>query len=88
MVYDQVSSTQRSSIQAGAHVAISNARVISLRQTVKYSTHCKKDYHSADECYVKHFKLASSLNSAQPATKSRRGGGDPNKKSDPVREED
>ena len=46
------SSKQQSSIQAGAQVGTSNARVISLRKIVKYCTHCKKDYHFVDECHV------------------------------------
>ena len=81
------SSIQQSSIQTGAQVGTSNARVISLRRTVKYCTHYKKDYHSVDECHDKYPNLAFSPHSAKPATKRRRGGGDPNKKSDPVREE-
>ncbi len=82
------SSKQQSSIQARAQVGTINARVISLRKTVKYCTHCNKNHHSIDECYVKYPNLAPSPNSAKPATKSRRGREGPNKKSDPVGEED
>ncbi len=88
MVSDHESSIQQSSIQTGSPVGTSNAGVISFRKTVKYYTHCKKDNHSVDECHVKYPNLVPSPNSAKPATKRRRGGGGPNKKSDPVREED
>ena len=89
LVSSQDSSTQQSSIQAGAQVGTNNARVISLRKTVKYCTHCKKDYHSVNECHVKYPNLAPSPNSTKPATKRRRGGGGgPNKKTEEVREED
>ena len=80
------SSKQQSFIQAGAQVATSNARVISLCKTVKYCTHCKKDHHSVDECHVKYLNLTLSPNSARPATKRYRGEGSLNKNSDPVRE--
>lgn len=82
------SSTQQGSIQAGAQASTNNARVISVRKTVKYCTHCKKDYHSVDKCYVKYPNLAPSPNAAKHAMERRRGRRDPNKKSDSVREED
>ncbi len=52
LVSSHDSSKQQRSIQAGVQVDTSNARVISLRKTVKYCTHCKIDYHSVDECHV------------------------------------
>ena len=39
----QDSPTQQNSVQAEAQIGTSNARVISLRKTVKYCTHCKKE---------------------------------------------
>ncbi len=44
IISSQDSPTQQNSVQARAQIGTSNARVISLRKTVKYRTHCKKDY--------------------------------------------
>ena len=88
LISSQDSSTHQSSIQAGAQIDTSNARVISLRKTVKYCTHCKKDYHSIDGCHVKYPNLAPPSGSAKPASKRRRGGTAGTKKTDEVRQEE
>lgn len=84
----QDSPTQQNSVQAGAQIGTSNARVISLRKTVKYCTHCKKDYHSVDECRVKYPHLIPTSSSPKPASKRRREGGNTNKKADEAKDDD
>ncbi len=84
----QDSRTQQNSVQAGAQIGTGNARVISLRKTVKYCTHCKQDYHFVDECRVKYLHLIPTSSSPEPTSERRRRGGNNNKKADEAKDND
>ena len=60
-------------VQAGAKPGTNQARVITLTKTVKYCTHCKRDYHTEAECHEKnpHLREAKSK-STKPNSKRRR----------------
>ncbi len=88
IISSQDSPIQQNSAQAGDKIGISNARIISLRKTVKYCTHCKKDYHFVDECRVKYPHLIPTSSSPKPASKRRRGGENTNKKADEAKDND
>ena len=88
IISSQDSHTQQNAVQAGAQIGISNTRVTSLRKTVKYCTHCKKYYHSVDECRVKYLHLILTSSSPKPASKRRRGGENTNKKVDEAKDND
>lgn len=62
----------QTSIQAGAKPGKNQARVITLTKTVKYYTHCKRDYHTEAECHDKYPHLRDSKpKSTKPQTKRR-----------------
>lgn len=74
----QISPNQPSNqtrIQPGAKPGTIQARVITLRKTVKSCTHCKRDYHTEDECHDKYPHLKEVQPSPnKPASKRRRNG--------------
>ena len=64
-----------SSTQTGAKPGTNEAWVITLTKTVKYCTHCKRDYHTEAECRDKHPHLRDSKpKSTKPQTERRRAG--------------
>ncbi len=69
IISSQDSHTQQNSVQVEAQIGTSNARVISLRKTVKYCTHFKKDYHFVDDCRVKYPHLIPTSSLPKPASK-------------------
>ena len=53
-------SANKNSLQTEAKPGTNEARVITLTKTVKYYTHCKRDYHTEAECRHKHPHLRDS----------------------------
>ncbi len=84
----QDSLIQQNSVQVGAPIGTSNARVIPLRKTVKYSTHCKKDYQSVDEFHVKYLHFILTSSSPKLASQRRRREKNNNKKTDEGKDND
>lgn len=61
----------QSTVQDGAQIGTSHSRVLTLQKTVKYCTFCKRDYHTENECRIKHPNLAPKP-SSKPSRKRRR----------------
>lgn len=63
---------QQSIVQDGAQIGTSNSRVLTIQKTIKYCTHCKRDFHTKNECRLKHPNLPSKP-SNKPSQKRRQG---------------
>ncbi len=88
IISSQDSPLQQNSVQAGAQIGTSNDRVTSLCKTIKYCTHCKKNYHSVDECRVKYLHFIPISSSPKPASKRHQGEENSNKKADEAKDND
>ncbi len=71
------SGTEQTTVQSGAQLGTSHARVLLVEKTVKYCVHCKKDYHTIDECHLKHPNLATKPRDGTKSTSKRRRGNPP-----------
>ena len=58
--------------QDGVQAGTPNSRVLTLQKTVKYCTHCHRDYHTENECRIKYPNLAPISKSGNGNRKRRR----------------
>ena len=63
---------EQKTVQTGAQLGTNNCRVVTLQKTVKYCTFCKRDYHTEDECRIKHPHLAPKATDKKPGNGKRR----------------